>query len=202
MAISSAEVLEIFDESDTMALDLATAGSLHCPPGCGACCLSPTIEVLPLEFLPLTEELVRRGELLSTLAQVEQLGQMEHLCFWYRSKADPLHGGHCSIYPWRPLVCRCFGYFPVLVKGTAKILAACHTQKVGQGASVAKAQHWINERNTTLSTISDQGQKLALLDPSPSGGRLLINAALREALSYEAAQQYFASMAEDSTVFD
>ena len=194
MFVSSSEVLKVYDEIDGMAEKLVDAVGLHCPKGCGQCCQSPTIEALSLELLPLAQELLRRGELESTYEHLNRIGADENLCMWYRDVADPIHGGHCSVYPWRPLVCRTFGFFPVTIKGNTRQLATCQILKETATSSVACAQRWIDEHCDTFPSISELGLKLAVLDSDLGMRRLPINMALREAVSFVASQQFFSNM--------
>ena len=199
MSASLADIMGIFDEVDRIATDLGESTGLRCPRGCGSCCLSATIEVLPVEFLPLADELCRRGELFPTLTALEAyLAHAESLCFWYRDASDSMSGGHCAIYPWRPLVCRAFGFFSVTVKGNAKALTACPTLKHGQSSAFREAEQWVAGRGHGAPVLSDLSRRLALLDMGPHRRPLLLNQALEEALAFVATREFFAARASET----
>jgi hypothetical protein len=81
----------------------AYAGDISCTRGCSACCILES--VFPVEAYNIYESMTD-GE---SLEQVRSSGCEEGKCVFLRE-------GECSIYRYRPVICRTHGY-PVLVEG-------------------------------------------------------------------------------------
>ena len=82
---------------------------LRCEQGCGRCCEYPQVETTVFELIPLAINLWQHNQALAILEKAKK-AQYQGQCIFYQ--ADPLikGKGRCSIYSWRPLGCRLFGF--------------------------------------------------------------------------------------------
>ena len=78
-----------------------------CPPGCGSCCLSPTVEASASEFLPLAFFWWQSMQLEYYLEKLQSALQgTDSTCLLF---VPGQRGGNCGFYPYRGLICRAFG---------------------------------------------------------------------------------------------
>lgn len=93
----------LYNDVDAKAVAFAKISQLACPEGCGKCC--GDTEVSPVEATLIAAYIgEHRPELASVLAT--RLKNPGRECVFY-DRDSPLH---CTVYPVRPLICRCFGY--------------------------------------------------------------------------------------------
>jgi uncharacterized protein len=95
----------LYAEADDAVAAAKRHSTVSCPKGCGTCCEGFSPNILPIEgeFAALYMVFIQ-PELLSVLDAIRS-GES---CLFY--SREPRHGGHCSIYPARPLICRLFGF--------------------------------------------------------------------------------------------
>lgn len=78
--------------------------SIHCKAGCGECCAHLRPDLTEIEATYLAFGLIAEGrdeEVLEHLTKDPQTS----VCPLYRADSDY----HCTVYKWRPLICRLFG---------------------------------------------------------------------------------------------
>jgi Fe-S-cluster containining protein len=157
------------------------ASGLGCPPGCGECCLSPEVEATVLEMLPLVLDLRRRGLLDSTLGR---LGPAEppRPCLFYSPAPLGVFGGHCSVYPWRPLLCRLFGFASVADPGGRPELAVCGRMRAAIPDRTRAAAAAVLAGRLRAPLMRDWSLVAYRLDPALGANPLPINSALKQAL--------------------
>ena len=158
---------------------------LQCPPGCGACCLSPNIEATVAELLPLAEAVASRGngsQILEQLRAVVDRGDSR--CFFYTPADSDASGrtGRCAEYAHRPVVCRTFGFAGHCTKDGAPALAACRTMAEASPDAVRAATDAVSRDDSdeslaaAMPIIADEARGLLsflLLKWTPSGGPLM-----------------------------
>lgn len=167
-------------EAESAALRARTA--LACPPGCGACCLSPEVETTVAELLPMALELVRSGRaaaLLETLAA--ETPDAPKRCVLYAPDPDDPRRGRCQAYAERPLICRLFGFTARRDRLGRPRLAACATMRSVAPENVAAAERAI-EAGLPVAIGGDLSRLLAIELPGEGSQQLPINVALRRAL--------------------
>ncbi len=174
------QIVALYDRIDTETAAFQTATGLNCPPGCGKCCENPEVEATVLEMMPLALELWRTGEAAEYLERLSSLNSPES-CLCYRP--DPLvpGNGRCSVYPWRPTLCRLFAFATVKNKLGNPELAACIRQKQTipdqvEGAKMAIAS------GMSAPNFGEIADAVANIDPSLGSDRFPINHALKQAL--------------------
>lgn len=154
---------------------------LHCPTGCGACCENPTLETTPLEMLPLVLELFHRGTAEAWLS-LAQASDFEDICVFYQPDPQIAGNGRCQVYPWRPTVCRLFGYATITHKSGEPQLAACARHKALMPEVVAQVEGAIAAGSVELPNFAAATQQITNLDPEWGTRRFPINAALKMAI--------------------
>lgn len=122
------QVEQIFQEIDRQTATLQAATGLHCPPGCGRCCENPEVETTVLEMMPLALELWQRGEVLQWIDRSQAVEERGPCVFYHPDPFIP-GNGRCSVYSWRPTICRLFAFATVTNKQGQPELAACVRQK-------------------------------------------------------------------------
>lgn len=160
-----------------------TATGLACPPGCGACCLSPEVESSPVELAPMAAALVDAGRADETLAALAA-APVPGPCVLYRPDASDPRRGRCSAYATRPLLCRLFGFGARRTRAGRTELVACRTMRAADPERVAAAAG--NELLLAHAPLMADHVHAVAAEAPGDGARLVpINLALREALERE-----------------
>ncbi|MGB3509349.1 MAG: YkgJ family cysteine cluster protein [Microcoleaceae cyanobacterium] len=154
---------------------------LHCPPGCGWCCLNPDVETTILEILPVALELFRRGEVEVWLEQAKASNEQGR-CIFYQP--DPVidGNGRCQVYPWRPTICRLFAFATTTNKSGQKQLAACVRHKKAMPEIVAQVEEALAVGSIDALNFSDVAQQVTNIDPTLAQQRLPISEAFKVAV--------------------
>ncbi len=173
------QVKEIFQQIDRQTTALQIATGLHCPPDCGRCCENPEVETTGVEMIPLALELWQRGsavEWISRSLAVDEKGP----CVFYQADPFVSGNGRCSVYQFRPTICRLFAFSTVKNKHGESELAVCVRHKEIMPEIVADAKKAIAD-GLSAPNFSEVGIQVAMLDPLGSQ-QLPINQALKLAL--------------------
>ncbi len=177
----AAAVRALYRRLDRRIASFRRASGLACPAGCGACCLSPEVEATVLEMLPLALELGRGGLLESTLAGLGS-GAPPRRCLFYSPAPLGAFGGHCSVYPWRPLMCRLFGFAAVAGPEGRPALAVCGRMRAAFPDRTQAAAAAVSSRRLGAPLMRDWSLAAYRLEPTLGSSPLPINAALKQAL--------------------
>ncbi len=78
---------------------------IHCVEGCGHCCEHFIPDITPIEAEYLAFGLISEGLDTQVLEDIEKKRDDMKRCMFYKD-AGPYH---CTVYKWRPLICRLFG---------------------------------------------------------------------------------------------
>jgi Fe-S-cluster containining protein len=157
------------------------AAGLSCPRGCGECCLSPEVEATVLEMLPLALRLQRERRLEQTLAGLGP-GEPPRPCVFYSPAPLGSFGGHCSVYPLRPLVCRLFGFAAMTDPEGRPQLVLCRRLREADPAGARKAAAGAASGRLPVPVMSEWSLAMYRLDPGLGTRALPINEALGQAL--------------------
>ena len=108
------EISAAYEAIDRKSVLVKLSSGIRCPVGCGLCCESTAVEATVSEVLPLALELYsrRRAEAVHRAIEEKEL-RNDPVCLFYRPQGNEKprqKAGACSIYPFRPLVCRLFGF--------------------------------------------------------------------------------------------
>jgi uncharacterized protein len=169
----SQEILKIYEESSKTFSDFQQLSKLTCLTGCGACCLSPTVEATPLEMLPLALHLWQIGKLDEYLDILKASEQKS--CVLYQPSLDNPEKGRCQYYQYRPSVCRSFGAAAYRDKLGSKTLSLCKKIKADKQDNLPHALSLL-ENAPIIGTFAS---RIRFLDPQLSKEVLPINQALK-----------------------
>jgi len=179
-----AVISEIYREMDVLGLRFQNATGLRCLPGCGACCDTEEVEATVVEVIPLCWQiLMNRAEekYLSAIAEMEEHGTER--CVIYDRALIPEQPGCCTLYDYRPLVCRLFGFAARRDKKGGLEFVACRWLNDATPEAVKRAQIGIAS-GLVIAVYQDAFMRVASVNPALGFRRLPINRAIKEALGY------------------
>lgn len=143
--------LNLTKASDVFSMSQANAG-LACPTGCGKCCFKVDISCAPFELLPLAYHLIDSNIALDVLDEAKI--KNENSCIFLNEKDASLGLGRCSVYEYRPFICRAFGFFGRYDKNKKQELSQC------------KQLIKMNDQNEgDIPSIEEWKQSLVSIDP-------------------------------------
>jgi len=157
---------------------------LRCPDRCGICCDSPHVEATVLECLPLAWEIFCRKEEERISLAIEKKAHEEDLrCVLFVADEGTTGLGRCAYYPFRPLVCRLFGYAARRSKTGRLELCPC---KVILEFLSEKLIQWVSQEvhRPYPPVYQDSFFQIAATSPEMGFRLLPINAALEAAMDY------------------
>ncbi len=170
------KINQLYQEVDEV-IDMIKAWfSVDCPPGCGACCDThpEKIEASITEMLPLCIHLYENSAYQELLDQADR-----ERCLFYSTSLPQGRAGCCSVYEYRPLVCRLFGFTFMRDKYGGMMPVACSILK-GQFSKKAPA-HAVPVR--VYPELRSFSLHAMMLDPF-GGKRYPINQAFARAMEY------------------
>jgi Fe-S-cluster containining protein len=181
----AAAVRALYRRLDRRIASFRRASGLACPRGCGQCCLSPEVEATELEMLPVALHLRAKRRLEAVLASLGQGEEPHRTCVFY--SPDPLgaFGGHCGVYPWRPLLCRLFGYAAVADREGRPVLSVCRVMRDSgpdQARAASEAAAAVADGRLRAPLMRDGSLAVYCLDPDLGSRPQPINAALKQGL--------------------
>lgn len=179
-----AAVEQLFADLERAVGRFQQISALHCPAGCGKCCFKAEIEATVLEFLPLAWHVFECGDAEAWYERLKQ--DTSPVCVIL----NPLQKGQglCSMYHYRGLICRLFGYSARINKYGEKELITCgiiRGQSFYEPASKA-----IKEGRMEIPVMRDYYIQLQSIDPVLGTEMMPINRAIMRAL--EAVMHYMA----------
>ena len=170
----AADLLKLYNEMSESFSQYQNSTGITCPSNCGKCCDNPEIEASPMEMIPMALELLRRGELDLWL---EKLEDAPGTCAIFNAITPDKELGRCSIYEYRPPLCRMFGVSGWTDKNDKVGLSICKKLKVLHPERVLTTSP--NEETPILRNWS---MKLMQYDSRLVSDRMPINLALKRAL--------------------
>jgi Fe-S-cluster containining protein len=178
------KISDIYKKLDKTVTRFQSATTMYCPSGCAICCQNRWVETTILEMLPMGLEIYRRHREEAVLASIqEKENQQDTVCVLFI--ADPLlrEDSACSFYPWRPLLCRLFGFAVRKNKYGKHELSTCKIIKNRNPAMVQRAEIAVSH-GLKVPVYQNAFMRIASLHPGMGYGRLPINQALSSALEY------------------
>jgi Fe-S-cluster containining protein len=174
------ELREVYQEVDTQILLFKDAARIECLKGCQECCHSARyVEVSPFEMLPLGIHLWKKGGAEAILKQLEEVDP-EGPCILLNRNPSPFSGG-CGYYPFRPLLCRLFGFSAVLDKyGTPKIALCKSLKQLNPG--IADRINEMIQKGLQVPILSQYSRRVAFIHPRLGQVRHSLNFSLKQAL--------------------
>lgn len=177
-------LLDLYQEIDVKLEKFKKETNLNCVKGCGECCHIPSerIEVTMVEFIPLSLQLWETGEAELFLEKVYRITQ-EEPCVFYRRDAYR-NEGHCSIYLWRPLICRLFGFSAIEDKYGQPKIVICSVLKKNKPEIAEEINMRLERRELEVPINSYYAKRVALLPPLYNKKLLPINEAIKRAIEW------------------
>lgn len=174
------KVEQLFTDIDAKITRFKEASALRCVDGCGECCKKRDIEATVLEFLPLAAYLWEKGEALSVLEKLES-DHMPDTCVFFASDPGQEGKGCCSVYSFRGLICRLFGFSVVLDKNSKPRFSTCTFIKEQHPTEFHNAEKLIEE-GFDVPVMIHYASRLISIDPDLGRKFLPINIAIRTAI--------------------
>lgn len=174
------KVLVVFNAIDRAVKSFQQKTPLACESGCGRCCLSPYVETTVLEMYPLADFLLRTGDI-EKWYEIAEDKQFQGPCVFYSADALRPGKGRCRIYPFRPAICRLYGFSASLDKHGSKRLVTCTVIKNNMGSVMADIQKKIAQ-GLKIPVMKDFSARFFQLHPVLGGKFRPINAAFKEAV--------------------
>jgi Fe-S-cluster containining protein len=178
------EVLQRYHVFDHKIRVFRVRTGLRCPQRCGICCESAQVEASVLECLPLAWEIFRlREEERISLAMEKNAREEDLRCVLFVADEGTAGLGSCAYYPFRPLVCRLFGYTARRDKTGRLELRLCKVMREQSPESpILSNPPDIHHMDPPV--YQDSFFQIASINPEMGFRLLPINAALKEALDY------------------
>jgi uncharacterized protein len=132
-------LLKLFSTVDKDIARFQKVTGLTCRNACSHCCENAAIETTTLELLPLVTHLYNKKTITEWLSCVEDAGRKGR-CIFYNPELALQGDGGCSVYPFRPLICRLFGFSATLNKRNQPMLVTCPIIKQSSSKVVEKIQ--------------------------------------------------------------
>ncbi len=170
------EVQDLYDEIDRSIAAFKLATGLRCRQDCGQCCPGAQIRVAMVEMLPAAAFLLKAGSIDECLHRLSAAGDT---CVGYSPEPLPENGGHCLFYPYRPTVCRLFGFSAMRNRTGILELSTCRPIRQDFPEAVSRAEALLaSEESVPLLT----GFSQRLFGLEPSAHLMPINHALAQAI--------------------
>jgi Fe-S-cluster containining protein len=171
--------MNLYDELDRAVASFAHETGMHCPPGCGACCLSPHVEATVAEMLPLALRLFTEGQVENVL---ERLQESSATCAQYESTPGQPEKGRCRSYAQRPVLCRLFGYFGSRDKTGQPRYGACRVLQAAEAERIQRIEAELKNGTLELPFLTPAHERIAEIGGSLGVEMMPINRALTRAI--------------------
>jgi uncharacterized protein len=176
------ELVDLYDTIDEKVNVLSKQTGIACKKFCSTCCETPStnIETTIFEMMPLCLDLWQTNmaeNILNRISSTDPAGQ----CIFYTS--GKLHDGvgYCSIYKYRPLVCRLFGFSAVIKKNNEIDIFACSIIKKNFISEISKIKE---NKWDDIILISYYSRQCSSLNASLGEQKYSVNMAVKLGLEY------------------
>jgi Fe-S-cluster containining protein len=175
-------VTNLFGKLDKEISVFQSRTGLHCPAGCGKCCVKPDIEATVLEFLPFAHYLHKAGFADAWLEKDIEAAVCHIL--------NPTQAGQglCSNYVHRGLICRLFGYSARTTKYGKPELVTCTVIK--EQEPYARTRSLVETGQLDIPVMNRYYMQLLAIDMELARNFYPINRAIRKAI--ETVLHYYA----------
>ncbi len=174
------EVLRLYEKLDQKIEEFKVASNLRCPSGCGRCCENPNVFCSVLEVLPLAGQLWQNKSATKILSRIGE--STCGVCVFYEPNSLKIGNGRCSVYPWRPLICRLFGYAAKQGKHLKRQLVTCPTIKEHCAQEYQRVVKNLDQEKITIPLMREYTMQLLSIEPHLGREQFSINTAVRIAI--------------------
>jgi Fe-S-cluster containining protein len=186
--------LQLMDLNQQISHDFSTYQNnrqLFCRQGCGACCQHPDIETSALEMLPWALHLYDSGAAESALESLQQ--PSAEGCFFYRAEAGNPQNGYCSIYPYRPALCRMFGAAGYRGRSGEMLLSVCKVIRNDRAEAVLATEQSLSSEPPPM--MLQYKSQIAQLSYDLGNKNMPIKEAAKAALEKVLTKAYYSELA-------
>jgi uncharacterized protein len=174
-------VEDVFRDIDRDTGEFCAQTGLHCKDKCGHCCLKPDIEAAVLEFIPLAYLLYREGTAETWLERLkEEQNKDNPLCILFSNRLIE-DKGFCTMYEYRPIICRLFGFAAMTDKTYRPKLVTCEIIKKEFPGTYGDAVSGI-EKGFPVPLMKNYYFRLMSIDLFSTQKRYPLNTAIRLAI--------------------
>lgn len=168
-------------EIDAQTRDFGAQTGLACPPGCGACCLSPDVETTPADMIPMADAILDAGHAAAMLGRLaDRPGRAP--CVLYEADPRDPRQGRCAMYARRPSICRLFAFAGRRDADGTPQFTPCRVQVAVMPDRARRARDGVRDGTIPLPIFADHAARVAMLAPGAMAATMPINDALRVAL--------------------
>lgn len=172
------KVERVFRQLDKETEKFAKESKLKCLTNCNLCCLKKDLEANVLEFLPLAYYLVSNNLHESAL---ELLETQPEYCISLAKNQEPGKTAGCSMYQYRGLICRLFGFSGIRDKSEKLAIYTCSSMKTEHQETYKLASERINS-GMKIPLVTDYYYKIYFIDPNLANDYNPINVSIRKAI--------------------
>jgi len=172
------EVEQVFKQLDKETQKFESQSKLKCLTNCNICCLKKGLEANVLEFLPFAYYLVKNNLHEEALDLLET--KPEFCINLAKSQAPGVTAG-CSVYEYRGLICRLFGFSGVHDKNGKLSVYTCHYMKAEFHEEFKLASEKINS-GMNIPIVTDYYYKIYYIDNQMANDYNPINVSIRKAI--------------------
>ncbi len=166
----------IKDELEIAAKDFGNfqnQSKLHCPKGCGKCCLKADLSCNPYELLPLAHYLIETNQAEAILLKAQK--NIGNHCVLLELSDEVKGAGRCGHYQFRPFVCRAFGVAGRNAKNDSIELSVCRELKL---ESYYNSEEFKKLTALNIPLLEVYKKRLEALDPKLFEQEIPINEAI------------------------
>jgi len=175
-----AAVRDVHTEADVQVEAFQAQTGIRCPDGCGCCCLSPHVEATAADALPLASEIVRRGHADLMIARLRETSGAR--CVLYSPHPSDESRGRCSMYEWRPTICRLYGFAGRRDRSGRAQFSACPVHAAALPDQIVAARESVARGDIPLPLFAEFSHLIASVCPGADPEPIPINDALRVAI--------------------
>lgn len=178
-ARTASDIMDLYEQLDRDVTSFVTGSGMHCPPGCGACCLSPDVETTVAEMLPLALTLFVSGEVEAVMERLQEGGTT---CVQYEFLPDQPEKGRCRNYAQRPVLCRLFGYMASRDKTGQPRYRACRILQKVEAERIQTIDAELKSGTLEIPFLAPAHERVAEIGGSLGLEMMPINRALMRAI--------------------
>jgi Fe-S-cluster containining protein len=178
-AQTASDIMDLYEQLDRDVASFVTKSGMHCPPGCGACCLSPHVETTVAEMLPLALMLFERDEVEAVIERLQESGTT---CVQYESLPGQPEKGRCRSYAERPVLCRLFGYMGSRDKTGQPRYGACRILQKLEAERIQRIEGELKSGTLEIPFLAPAHERVAEIGGSLGVEMMPINRALMRAI--------------------
>lgn len=175
------QLFEVYADLEQRIAAFKRGTGIDCLEKCTHCCATAKfVEASIFEMLPLSLHFWQEGRAEEVLEKLEGIHPEAPCILLNVNPSDELSGG-CSLYRFRPLICRLFGFSATMDKCGNPHVVVCNPLKERDKEIADRIDQRIRE-GISVPLVPDFSSRIAFLHPHFGQEKYPVNIALREAL--------------------